>query len=309
MELTEARTAARSLLAGVRADDPAARERVLAVHPKYAGRDPARLHPRPFHLTDAQLVVALEQGYASWSELSPGERASAPRMTHFSRRAFDEALRRSDSVVLADHYLLALLSPARPTAASEVLAELGATYEAVSERLPKMPSNDEAQRGVRSSPRQQVVESFGEALALARGARRPSDEDLLLALAYEPELLGRYDLDPDEIYDLLAARGVLVPPRRPPGAPQARGPMGPRVYTPREHMSAVSNAMSDAYPPGAPSTWGMNWSKWKPGFGYHDAEDDIDLPAIARAALPPGVEILVVPLDEAIEAEAAARDD
>ncbi|GGM59362.1 ankyrin repeat domain-containing protein [Dactylosporangium sucinum] len=63
-DLSALRRSARSLQRAVRAGDPAAIDRVAARHPAGPPAEPAR-----FALTAAQLVVAREQGFASWPRL------------------------------------------------------------------------------------------------------------------------------------------------------------------------------------------------------------------------------------------------
>lgn len=60
MDADQLRKQAKDLLRARRADDPAARERFTAHHPKPSG---------PARLADAQLVVAREQGFPSWPRL------------------------------------------------------------------------------------------------------------------------------------------------------------------------------------------------------------------------------------------------
>lgn len=60
---------ARELLAQWRAAIPEAVARIRARHPKYKDHDGAALAAAPFRLSDAQLVIAREYGWSTWTEL------------------------------------------------------------------------------------------------------------------------------------------------------------------------------------------------------------------------------------------------
>src|ERR1051325_3724275 len=60
---------ARELLTAWRAGVPEALERIRRRHPKFRETDPAALSARKFLLSDAQLVVAREYGFSTWTEL------------------------------------------------------------------------------------------------------------------------------------------------------------------------------------------------------------------------------------------------
>ena len=60
---------ARELLAEWRKGDADARERIRHRHPRFQGADDSALATTPFRLSDAQLVIAREYGFAHWTEL------------------------------------------------------------------------------------------------------------------------------------------------------------------------------------------------------------------------------------------------
>jgi hypothetical protein len=60
---------ARELLNLFRAKDPDAIERIRSRHPKFRSADDATFTATPFRLSDAQLVIAREYGFANWSVL------------------------------------------------------------------------------------------------------------------------------------------------------------------------------------------------------------------------------------------------
>ena len=60
---------ARELLGDWRQGDANARERVRHRHPRFAAADDSAIATAPFRLSDAQLVIAREYGFAHWTEL------------------------------------------------------------------------------------------------------------------------------------------------------------------------------------------------------------------------------------------------
>ena len=60
---------ARELLGDWRKGDAAARERVRHRHPRFAAAGDSAIATVPFRLSDAQLVIAREYGFAHWTEL------------------------------------------------------------------------------------------------------------------------------------------------------------------------------------------------------------------------------------------------
>jgi len=68
-DIDQLRRRAKDLKRAVVSGDTSAIDRVLASHPKYAGRPSERLHPQTLSLRDAQVTVARELGFDSWQKL------------------------------------------------------------------------------------------------------------------------------------------------------------------------------------------------------------------------------------------------
>jgi hypothetical protein len=152
-EISQWRSEAKALRASVVAGDDAALDRVLAAHPKYAGRTRDRLDDNRdrFSLRDAQWTVARERGHENWNALcDQGRRWPHPTMGPQQRRAVHIAQARGDGHCGVDHLLLALAEPPRPTVASEVLELIGADIERL-RRRPAAPRRD-GRSGVKHSP-------------------------------------------------------------------------------------------------------------------------------------------------------------
>ena len=309
MNLDQLRKQAKELKVAVVSGDVAAVDRVLAAHPKYVGRPRERLVTGRFSLRDAQVTLARELGFDGWADLTAPsqQRWVHPGLTHAGRRAWKLARDRGDTVLGVQHLLLSLLDPPEPTVACEVLNQLGLHRDAYA---PSIPVHKSDRLEITSSPRQQSTEAFAMALALGMGSAVATDEHLLLALVYETHdasgsTLVNAGVDPDEVFDELARRGVRLPRFRPPAVSSPRGLAGPRVYVPTDEAGSVTRALREQHPPGGLS-WGLNVSSWKPGHYWYDAEDEIDLPSIARAAVSDPALVQVVPQPEAIAAESAA---
>lgn len=309
MDLAQLRKQAKELKAAVTSSDPTAVARALAFHPKLAGRDPQILRERTFTLRDAQATLARELGYGGWQALLDAHHGSEPAAPRWSRRsgvlarAFAQAQRRGDAVAAGQHVLFALLDPPAPTIAQQVLESVGAKAT--------LPPGDQPVGSTSSSIPLHALDSFAAALALADGLAEPTDEHVLIALVFEhssdASTLMRMDLDPDEVYDTLAAHGVSMPALRPPPQPPVEGPFGPRVYVLDNHERDVRELLRLHHPPGS-RRWGMNVSRWKPGWVWFDAEDEIDLANLVRSVVSDNEELFeVVALRDAVAHEDAAR--
>ncbi|MGE0730674.1 MAG: Clp protease N-terminal domain-containing protein [Acidimicrobiia bacterium] len=309
MGLAHRRQEAKALRAAVLAGEADAIERVLASHPKLAGR-PAGLGGVRFGLRDAQATLARELGMETWAELCRSARAEEdqPSPEHGVSSgatfgpAFDEARRQGARAATSHHVLRALLR--RPSAAQRALLAAGAEAADPDAAPPSGTTS--------STPALHSIEAFACALALAEGRDRPADEHLLIALVYEhrtgSSALLNADLDPDELYDLLAEQGVHLPPVRPPAPPLPDGPLGPFVYVPQPRANNVISVLRAQHPPGT-LHWMINVSQWKPGWVYFIAEEAIDLASLVSTALAPtGDEPELVALDEAMRNEEHARN-
>ena len=312
-DLAQLRKQAKDLKRGLAEGDDAARRRVLASHPKFAGRPPERLDDWQFTLRDAQATVARENGFESWTELltvfDQGEVVrwvSGQRPTAFYR-AFDEAGKLGHRHCMGEHILLALLSPPEATVASQLLVEMGLSYETVFERASKMlaalQSDDE---NIRSTPVFQILHGLSMGIALGLNSRQITDEHILLAIVYgdpsgDASLIG-FDLDVDEVVEGLRAHGVPVPPFAPPHPPPARGPFGSFIYFREGDYAAVTEIMTKRYPRTG-SLWWILHSKSKPGYCCLTGEDVIPLEEVVRNAVtdPDLVEVVSTELGAARE--------
>jgi ankyrin repeat protein len=81
---------ARELLNAWRAGEPGALGRIRGRHPRFQSTDDAAVKAARFRLSDAQLVIAREYGFAHWTELK--ERINANSVA----RALDTAIRADD---------------------------------------------------------------------------------------------------------------------------------------------------------------------------------------------------------------------
>jgi len=292
--------------------DPAAFQRVLEAHPKYKGRAKKRLRDRPLTLRDAQVTLAVEHGYESWQALlaalegSSVVRWGAPGAMSFSSRAFKEAMELRHALCSSDHFLLALLNPKEPTVASQVLAELGVTYERARQRARLMQGRHRGTSRTSSTPVFQSITGWAEGLAVGMGNDYVSDEHVLLALAFDqvggsPDL-DWYDIDADEVVKALRVRGVSVPTLAPPVAKTPSGPWGPFVYFPAKDHTKVAMAIMKRFPPGV-AHWGFSLSRHMEGFHYVHGEDIIPLERLVRSAVSDRSTVEVIPFEQARELE------
>ncbi|MGH8923472.1 MAG: Clp protease N-terminal domain-containing protein [Acidimicrobiia bacterium] len=273
-DLHQLRIQAKELKRAIKAGEQEALDRVLASHPKFAGRGAARMEGWTFTLRDAQVMIARELGFDSWKVLLTAVEG-APRWDSsvsfdISRRAFAEAQGLRHGFCTDSHFLLACLKPSAPTASSEILNELGLSYEQVRERVAKWDRPRRKGSNTSSTPTYQLVLGWAQGIAIGMGASGFNDQHVLLALVYgDPggeSMLTSFDIDPDEVVARLRDRGVPTPRLQPPAAPVPLGPYGPWVYFPLEKWSAVTQELNKNYPPGT-GHWGTNRSKWKQGPG------------------------------------------
>lgn len=289
-DLHQLRIQAKELKRALSAGESEALNRVLASHPKFAGRPAERLEGWSFALRDAQVTIAREVGFDSWKALvndfgHAEQRWDSRGSAALSHRAFKEAQLLKQSFCTQEHFLLALLNPPQPTIALQVLNELGITYDGVRARASKMGRT--SNKGASSTQSYQLI--LGWAQGIAIGMAQPfRDEHALLALAFgdmggEP-LLVWFDLDPQDVVELLGSKGAPVPDVLPPAPPTPVGPFGPWVYFPTEVFGSVTKELVKDFPPGTVH-WGTNRSKWKKGFWYVHGEDTIPMEQIVRRGL------------------------
>jgi hypothetical protein len=312
-DLRQLRIQAKELKRAIEAGDQTALARVLASHPKFAGRPAERMEGWHFTLRDAQVTIARELGFESWkallTEVEGAPRWDSTESSDISRRGFAEAQALHHSHCTDLHILLALLKPPAPTASAEVLVELGLTYEKVRDRVAERDRPRRRGAGTLSTPTYQLILGWAQGIAIGMGATRVSDEHVLLAFAYGDHggasRLVSFGIDADEVVAGLRTRGIQTPPLQPPASPTATGPMGPWVYFPEEEWSAVTQELVKAYPPGT-AHWGTNRSNWKRGHWYVHGEDDIPMETIVRRVVKDKKSVEVLPLDEGVALESAA---
>jgi hypothetical protein len=310
------RIQAKELKRALEAGEQEALARVLASHPKFAGRPAERMEGWHFTLRDAQVTLAHELGFDSWKALLT-EVGGAPRWdstvsSAIIRRAFDEAQDLRHGYCTDLHFLLAILKPPAPTASSEVLVELGLSYGTVRDRIVKWDRPRRKRAGTSSTPTYQLILGWAQGIAIGMGVSRFNDEHVLLAIVYgdhggESRLVG-FDIDPDEVVAGLRARGIQTPQLQPPAASTPTGPWGPWAYFPQEEWSDVTQELAKDYPPGT-AHWCTNRSKWKQGHWYVHGEDQIPMETIVRRAVKDKKSVEVLALSEgiALENETAPR--
>jgi hypothetical protein len=112
-DLRQLRIQAKELKRAIDAGERAACARVLASHPKFAGRAAERMEGWPFTRRDAQVTIARELGFVSWKallmELEGAPRWESTTSSNIGRRAFAEAQDLRHRYCADLHFLLALL--------------------------------------------------------------------------------------------------------------------------------------------------------------------------------------------------------
>jgi hypothetical protein len=298
-DITRWRDEAKGLRVAVVAGEEAALSRVLAAHPKYVGRSRQRLHTnrQRFSLRDAQWTIAREHGSDTWAVLcDQGRRWPHRTIGPQQGRAVRLASERGDGHCGAEHLLMALAAPKRPTIASAVLEFVGTDIASLRDRpaIPAPPGHN----GVTTNPRCLSCVNSAVTFAIAEGADRVTDEHVLLALIYiAPEVLHSVNADPDEIYDALVERGTPVPSTRPPSSATPRGPYNPLLYVRRADLGVVLDVLGRKHPPGT-EHWGFNYSEREPDEAHIISEDEIDIEAIVREALGDGAVYRLASLPE-----------
>lgn len=310
----QARKDAKELLAGLTEGDPGSLSRVLVFHPKFAGRPAQRAQGYIFRLPDAQATIAVERGYDSWLTLSLALNQRETWHSGFSdieQRAFTAAQAVRSRYLLPEHFVLALLSPKASTPALETLTELGLSREDISNRVTGGRRSRGRALGARSSHPSARLMGFANGIAVGLGAAIVNDQHVLQALAFDRVLqshLERFGIDPSEVMDQLASRGVSIPAVEPPPLEAPFGPFGPWVYVPRERLGEATERLGALFPPGT-IRWGTNKSKWKRDYWYVHGEDSIPMEQLVREVIiePEQVEVLSFEEGLRVEKEGAKR--
>ncbi|MEX0698133.1 MAG: hypothetical protein WD354_00235, partial [Acidimicrobiia bacterium] len=110
-DLNQLRIQTKELKRALVAGDQSALDRVLASHPKFAGRPAERAEGRTFTLRDAQVTVARELGFESWQKLLDAIDAHTIRWGasedwSYFNRAFSVARELKHGYVGVDHLIL-----------------------------------------------------------------------------------------------------------------------------------------------------------------------------------------------------------
>jgi hypothetical protein len=309
-DLHQLRIQAKELKRALSEGESEALDRVLASHPKYAGRPAERADGQVFTLRDAQATIARELGFDSWKALLEkldvrSTRRWNPRSDNqFIARAGHQATKLKHGYVGVDHLVLALLDPPQPGLASDVLGGLGLTHDDELERAKK--SNRRSRKQHRTlNPAMLQLLGMSQGIAIGLGSTELSDEHVLLAMLYSDHDRISSVVDPDEVLAALQGRGFFTPVAWPPVPATPTGPWGPFVYLSWDDLSIVTRELAMRFPLGTP-TWGMNKSKWKQDHYYIQGEDEIPLEEIVRAVLPESSEIEVLTNKEGAELEKAA---
>jgi Clp amino terminal domain, pathogenicity island component len=313
--LRQLRTRAEELKRAFESGDQEAIDRMLASHPKFAGRPAERLEGWHSTLRDAQATIARELGFDSWkalaAEIGDAPRWDASASSDMARRAFVEARDLRHGACIDLHFLLALLNPSTPTVAAKVLDELGLTHADVRRHVSERMRAGRRGSGTYSSPTYQLVLGWAQGIALGMGATRLTDEHILMAIVYgdyggDPRLEA-FGIDPDEVMERLRAHGAQTPRVEPPASQTPPGPLGPWVYFPKHDWGAVTQELGRAHPPGT-AQWGTNASNWKKGHWYVVGEDAIPMEAIVRRAVRDPSVVEVLPFREGSAREGQAID-
>ncbi len=209
----------------------------------------------------------------------------------FIRRGFDQAEAAGHGYVGPEHLLAAILCPAEPTPASNVLESLGLSHADYLERLRsrRSLSREQSDRGTRMNPAAYVMLGRAEGMATAFGAERVEDHHVLLALAYDPmceasEFAGYENASGPAIVRALEERDIEVP-KVPPPPPRSITPFGPSIYYDRAHHDVVSARVREATA-NREAVWGWQASQWRPHQNRIDGEARLRLAQLLERAFP-----------------------
>jgi ATP-dependent Clp protease ATP-binding subunit ClpA len=206
-------------------------------------------------------------------------------------KAAQEARRLRQNWLGPEHYLLALL--AEPSIATEVLAALNVTHERLAAQLSGLKTVNGRRiryvesKGIMTNPAAHAVTGWAKGYAAARGRKRPTPEDWLLAIVYrDPSLvasiLHELGVSGAVVVKALRRRGVKTPEFEPAAYRPWRGRRALEVA--RSEWRAVVDVLSAKHPPGSEWQWGFNSRNDRAGRVQFSAEDGIDLDAIVAEA-------------------------
>jgi ATP-dependent Clp protease ATP-binding subunit ClpA len=206
-------------------------------------------------------------------------------------RAADQARRLDHGWVGCEHYLLALV--AEPSAATEVLAELGVTYDRLDAYMRNLRGDPDwglpryqERHGLSPSPAAYRLEARAEGLALAWGHRSPTPEHWLLAMVYVDggvgDVLHQHGASRQAILDALRRRGVRVPEVEPP--PYRPWRFVQRIEVTEAELQPVIDLLIQRHSSGSGPRWGFNWLPGEPRRARVDAEEGIDLDEVLAEA-------------------------
>jgi hypothetical protein len=209
-------------------------------------------------------------------------------------RAADQARRLDHGWAGTEHYLLALL--AEPSLATEVLAELGVTYDRFDDYLrthlgdlESPPPRYEQGKGLSPSAAAYQLEARAEGFAFAFGHRWPAPEHVLLAMVYDDHgmagPLHHLGASQPAILQALRRRGVRVPEVDPPLYRPWRGHH--RIEVDEAELKPLIDLLIRQHPPGSQWRWVFNWLTGTPRRAWVDAEEGIDLDAVLAEARGP----------------------
>ena len=213
---------------------------------------------------------------------------TADRIPSLEFRAFKEARELDHGWVGPEHFLLALLS--KPSVATDVLEELGMTYNGLAEYLRTRRGDPnwldpryDAEKGLAGpNPAGHAFVGWAQGLATAWGSYEPQPEHWLVAMVYDPgslpSLMHVLDITQEAVLNELRTRGVRLPDVDPPWYKPWRGHRTEQVTA--AELGPVLALLRERHPPGSEWRWGFNWLPGEPKRARVDSEDGIDLSAI-----------------------------
>lgn len=203
------------------------------------------------------------------------------------QEAFKEAQRMRQNWLGPEHYLLALL--AQPCIASDLMAELGLTYEHLASRLRSIQTVNGRKiryiesRGVKTNPAARRLDGWAEGFAAGSGRPSPEPEDWLLAIVYMNHgivgsVMNEIGVSARDVVSAARRRGVRTPEFDPADFRPWRNVR--EVEVDKSEWQAVVDVLSQKHPPDSQWRWGFNSRRDRPGRVQFVAEEGIELEAI-----------------------------